>query len=237
MDATGYVVNYDAFHESYPVAIPLCSAQTLERRRLFRELNLQYSDNDSLEDIEYSTGVPDSRRQRDEGTTDAEGTMPTEHEDKEKRLATEESPQSREEEQKDVNAERVEAPSTKDSSGDGTNATAKERVRKISRVEFQPLPGKAAGTNPQRRLSLGDAVNMYRHRRSVTDTYLGTELPEEESDDSEQSAAILSLRSLHSWGHQERRPDVRDVFKQRRKSTTLELMFGTEGVDTDGESG
>ena len=231
-------MNYDAFHESYPVAIPVCSAQTLERRRLSRELNLQYSDDDSHEDIEYSTGVADSRRQRDEATTaKAEGTMPSEHEDKEKRLATEESAQSREEEQNDPNAERVETPSTKDSSGDGTNATAKERVRKTSRVEFQPLPGKGAGTNPQRRLSLGDALNMYRHRRSVTDTYLGTELPEEESDDSEQSAAILSLRSLQSRGHQERRPDVRDVFKQRRKSTTLELMFGTEGVDTDGESG
>lgn len=82
---------------------------------------------------------------------------------------------------------------------------------------------------------------MYRHRRSVTDTYLGTELPEEESDyDTDTSAAILSIVSQHSYsrggaggggasgGKEDRRPDVRDVFKQRRKSVTLDMMFGTD---------
>ena len=33
--------------------------------------------------------------------------------------------------------------------------------------------GQRPGT-PEKKVSIGDLVNMYRHRRSVTDTYLGT---------------------------------------------------------------
>ena len=229
------MVNYDTFHESYPVSIPLCSAQTLERKRLLKELNIE--DDECEDDVEYSAGASDSHRERDDVTrTNAEATLRSDSERKEKVLTTEDSTQTQEEQSKPEAADTG-ATSPKDTEGDGTNAPAKERVRKTSRVEFQPLPSKASGTHPQRRLSLGDALNMYRHRRSVTDTYLGTELSEEESDDSEQNAAILSIVSLQSRGQQERRPDVRDVFKLRRKSTTFELMFGMEGVDNDGDSG
>ncbi|XP_076459300.1 uncharacterized protein LOC143292682 [Babylonia areolata] len=123
-----------------------------------------------------------------------------------------------------------------------TSTPAKDRVRKMSRVEFEPLPFLKGTTPGERRLSLGDALNLYRHRRSVTDTYLGTELPEEDSeDDAKQAnaAALLSLLSQqqHQQQQQGRRrsdgrpPDMRDVFKFRRKSTTLPLMFATEAGD------
>jgi hypothetical protein len=62
-----------------------------------------------------------------------------------------------------------------------------EKFRKIS-MEFQTLPGErrkgSSGerTTPERRVSMVDLINMYRHRRSVTDTYLGTELDDSDSD-------------------------------------------------------
>ncbi|KAK7111482.1 G protein-activated inward rectifier potassium channel 4-like [Littorina saxatilis] len=350
----GYVVNYDSFHDTLPVAIPLCSAQTLERRRIVRQLRLQ-GDLDSTEEeayneqeeIQYSEGLKDSCRGRvcsvtmmtaDDaksplavfsGTTrqveEESGTAEESKEDEEqeaesakfwatrkkKRAARKRSESSNPSRKASSNTLRKASanalrksssntlrksssntlrksssrksssstlrkassstvrkasgstigkfsvtptrkpsntlhPDSTDSSPTkeaGINSSRPERPRKSSRVEFHPFPSasKSSLLQPQRRLSREDAVNMYRHRRSVTDTYLGTELPEEESDyDTDTSAAILSIVSQHSYsrggaggggasgGKEDRRPDVRDVFKQRRKSVTLDMMFGTD---------
>ena len=271
------MVNYNTFHLSYPVAIPLCSAQALERRRVLRQLGLEGVDVDvgqdvdgddwDEEDVEYSVGAAGPVQDARAAATNAEAKSPSESQEGKEGIGLtagggDSTPTqrgggggSRAEEAAAAAAEAAAAGATttnaggtttadaKDGEGEGEGgkqaAPAKERVRKTSRVEFQALPAKAEGggvATPQRRLSVGDAVNMYRHRRSVTDTYLGTELSEEESDDSEQSAAILTIVSQQSRVQQDRRPDVRDVFKLRRKSTTQELMFGTEGGDNDWDS-
>lgn len=76
----------------------------------------------------------------------------------------------------------------------------------------------------QRSWSLQEASNWYRHRRSLTDTYLGTEIADSDSSDGEKVAALMRLVS-------ETRP-VRKVI-QRHRSFSQRLMFGREGSDSD----
>ncbi|XP_005098785.1 inward rectifier potassium channel 2 [Aplysia californica] len=84
---------------------------------------------------------------------------------------------------------------------------------------------------------LGNALNIYRHRLSVTDTYLGSDniLEEVDEDDDENNQAILTVVSQRSQDRLERRTDVRDVFKKKKSSVT-QLFFGTEPAKS-GEEG
>lgn len=84
-------------------------------------------------------------------------------------------------------------------------------------------------------LHISDALNMYRHRRSITDTYLGDETHEdaEGSKDSCSSQAILTILSHVSSS--EEHVDVRDVFKKRRTSAA-QLYFSPETGDSEDET-
>lgn len=85
----------------------------------------------------------------------------------------------------------------------------------------------------QTKMKRDDALNIYRHRPSVTDTYLGTSIEEEMEDDEENSEAILSIVSRRS---EEMRVDMRDVFKRRRSSVS-KLFFGPATSASDEEAG
>ena len=100
-------------------------------------------------------------------------------------------------------------------------STCKERVRRCSLGDM--VRNSQGNNNPREK---GNALNLYRHRPSITDTYLGCEVVlEDMEEDEEESEAILSVVSTRS---QEKRTDVRDVFKKRRSSVT-QLFF----TDTD----
>ncbi|GFS20909.1 inward rectifier potassium channel 2 [Elysia marginata] len=81
-------------------------------------------------------------------------------------------------------------------------------------------------------LNISDALNIYRHRRSITDTYLGEEIDEEvEGSEDSSSQAILTIMSHVS---SEEHVDVRDVFK-KRKTSASQLYFSPETGDSEDE--
>ena len=82
-------------------------------------------------------------------------------------------------------------------------------------------------------LNISDALNIYRHRRSVTDTYLGQEIKEElEGFEDDSNQAILTIMSHVS---SEEHIDMRDVFKKRRSSAS-QLYFSPETGDSEAET-
>lgn len=81
----------------------------------------------------------------------------------------------------------------------------------------------AQGDNRVKQSQYVDAMNIYRHRRSVTDTYLGDEIAEEADEVYDSTHAILSVISRRSA---EKRAEVRDPLKRRRSS--VQLLFGRE---------
>ncbi|KAL8612471.1 hypothetical protein ACOMHN_058599 [Nucella lapillus] len=271
LNSSGYVVNYSAFHQTFPVPTPFCSAQMLDRRRLIMEIQEYYHDEDleTLEDLEqdvssyvlrvcedqadFTSSQPEVKN-CERKVSESDLTVHSEDESfqtesvislaarskqsEEQTEKTDDSSQAESTERESnysietdtlsVNQTEPQAQASQPEDADSKNSTpAKKRVRKISRVEFEPLPF-LKGT--ERRLSLGDAVNMYRHRRSVTDTYLGTELPEEETAESEASRdAIFSLVSQQCPGG---KMESKEGGKPRRKSSTVQpLMFATEAQE------
>ncbi|KAH9519949.1 Inward rectifier potassium channel 2 [Bulinus truncatus] len=78
--------------------------------------------------------------------------------------------------------------------------------------------------------SFDDALNLYKHRPSITDTYLGTGINEEEvAGGEEDNAAILSLVTRQS-SVKKNMAELKESFKRRRSSGTV-LMFKTSTED------
>nr|KAG5714897.1 hypothetical protein BaRGS_000385 [Batillaria attramentaria] len=222
-DTAGYVVNYQTFHDTYPVPIHLCSAMEVERALFLEELSQQESLLSS-EDLDTDEEVEDWKdsEEDEEAAVERAEVEEEEEEDEEGEVRKDrgdENVVAKPEEGTEVTEEMA------------NDAEDKKTEKGCLAVDDGKTDDQESG---QRRISLGDALNMYRHRRSVTDTYLGTEIGDD-SDNSEESAAILSIVSQQS---REKRPDVRDVFKLRRKSVTQELMFGPKpDADVEKESG
>lgn len=112
-----------------------------------------------------------------------------------------------------------------------TRPPNKERQRRCSLGDMIMV---AQGECSGKRKVYANALNIYRHRRSVTDTYLGEEI-EEEGDESsyDSSLAVLSIVSQISA---EKRTDFRELLKRRRGS--VQLCFGektgrSEDVEED----
>ncbi|GFN87195.1 inward rectifier potassium channel 4 [Plakobranchus ocellatus] len=89
----------------------------------------------------------------------------------------------------------------------------------------------AKGVSPTNSIpfNIYDALNIYRHRRSITDTYLGAEIEEEEekSDDAYSCSSNQAILTIMSHVSGEQHIDVRDVFK-KRKSSAAHLYFAPE---------
>lgn len=209
----GYVVDFTHFHDMTPTCMPSCSAQELQNRELFGAPDLEDEDVDSKDNDDGDDGG-------DEGGDDDNDDvfMPAETcEDDVGPAST--SP---------LSAANLLWAMEKEEEKDSPTVS--------KRAEYLPRRSPWKHGKFQRPLSFGDALNLYRHRRSVTDTYLGTDISDEDSDDSEENEALMSIVSQQS--RQEVKPDVRDILwaPPRRTSFTMELMFGPESSESDDEA-
>ncbi|XP_059140968.1 ATP-sensitive inward rectifier potassium channel 12-like [Physella acuta] len=200
--AGSYVMDLTHFHNTLPACTPLCSAQDITT---FRKL---YPKTTSLSTDKLSESG-------DSQTLSGATSSPS-------------------------MADEVVATPSKKRSLPGRSLSLEEDPSKRSlylsnrRCSLGDMIRASQGTDRARhkRHSLGDALNIYRHRRSITDTYLGTGIDEESEDDYDSNQAILTVVSQRSAG---KRTDVRDLFK-RRKSSGTHLFFGTESELSENSS-
>ncbi|RUS72421.1 hypothetical protein EGW08_019814 [Elysia chlorotica] len=228
-----YVMDLANFHHTVPASTPLCSAQDITTlRRMYSGPFQDDSDASGELDVEShlsSEIIPFAVNCAADSEIESTEPIPKPGTSRSKDMVTTVSMAYRKAVRSRRSVSVVENCLNTASKTTKENAT-ENQPKKRRRCSLGDLIRHSQGVNGKSSvnslpLNISDALNMYRHRRSVTDTYLGEEIKEEgEGSEEDSNQAILTIMSHVS---SDEHIDVRDVFKKRRSSAS-QLFFSPE---------
>ena len=241
-DSGSYVMNFANFHNTVPASTPLCSAQdTTTLRELYKMSHPGHRETCDLErnegDMASSSPKGTSAIVDIPGKPEIEPAKSVTTSVSSKDQATTVSFAYRKALRSKRSVSMVENYMCKpphQALRETPKEGQREKQRRFSLGDLIRLSqgGKEMSAQSSLPLHINDALNLYKHRRSITDTYLGREIEEEEEGSEDGSSqAILTIMSHASA---EEHIDVRDVFKKRRSSAS-QLYFSAETGDSGDE--